>query len=103
MQAKANYILKGTDTLSYNFGGNIFKPDNVFSPAQTTTATMGQGLSTTTTYQDFQLGYLVNPVTNFNIVLGLINRQQRIAGQIKQTQIVYFGIRTSLQNFYFDF
>ncbi len=104
IQLKGNYAVKGNDSLNNNFGGNIFKADNTFpvtqdlSNIQTT-----QGLKTTIMYQDVHIGYLVNPSTNFNIVLGITNRTEQTEKATKQTQFVYFGIRTSLANFYYDF
>lgn len=104
IQLKGNYAVKGNDSLNNNFGGNIFKADNTFpvtqdlSNIQTT-----QGLKTTIMYQDVHIGYLVNPSTNFNIVLGITNRTEQTEKATKQTQFVYFGVRTSLANFYYDF
>ncbi len=104
IQLKGNYAVKGADSLSNNFGGNIFKSDNSFPISQTLeNIHTTQGLKTTLMYQDIQLGYLVNPSTNFNIVLGLTNRTEQTTKGTKQMQFVYFGIRTSLANFYYDF
>jgi hypothetical protein len=64
---------------------------------------MGQGTKTTIMYQDIHLGYLVNPSTNFNIIVGVSNRIETTEKLTSKTQFVYFGIRTSLSNFYFDF
>ncbi|MDQ3048218.1 MAG: hypothetical protein M3R27_11775 [Bacteroidota bacterium] len=104
IEIKANYAEKGTDTLSNNFGGNIFRSDNVFPLTQKmddiyTT----QGLKTYITYQDVHIGYLVNPVTNLNIYVGFSNRVERTDKSTANTQFVYLGIRTSLANFYYDF
>jgi len=104
IQLKGNYAVKGNDSLTFNYGGNIFKADNVFPAAQDMNAIQTtQGVKTTIMYQDIQLGYLVNPSTNFNIVLGFTNRTEQTVKATKQTQFVYFGIRTSLANFYYDF
>lgn len=104
IQLKGNYAVKGNDSLTYNYGGNIFKADNIFPSTQDLNAIQTtQGLKTTIMYQDIQLGYLVNPSTNFNIVLGFTNRTEQTYKGTKQTQFIYFGIRTSLANFYYDF
>ncbi len=104
IQLKANYAVKGVDSLTTNFGGNIFKSDNTFPIAQSLgNIVTTQGLKTTISTQDFQLGYLVNPSTNFNIVLGFTNRIEKTEKTSSATQFVYFGIRTSLANFYYDF
>ncbi|MCX6296949.1 MAG: hypothetical protein NTX97_12985 [Bacteroidetes bacterium] len=104
IELKANYAIKGNDSLNNNFGGNVFKSDNVFPVTQNLdNITFTQGLKTTIMYQDIHLGYLVNPSTNFNIVLGFTNRIEKTEKSTNETQFVYFGIRTSLSNFYYDF
>jgi hypothetical protein len=104
LQLKANYALKGNDSLNNNFGGNVFKADNLFPIAQDLdNISTTQGLKTAIIYQDFHIGYLVNPVTNFNIVLGFTNRIEKTGKQTNTTQFVYFGIRTSIANLYYDF
>jgi len=104
VQLKANYAIKGADSAAFNYGSNIFKADNAFPLAQSlNNITTTQGVKTTIMYQDFHIGYLVNPSTNFNIVLGLSNRTEKTDLKTKQTQFVYFGVRTSLANFYYDF
>ena len=104
IQLKANYIVKGNDSLANNFGGNIFKSDNSFPISQKLeNIETTQGLKTTIIYQDIHIGYLVNPSTNFNIVVGITNRIERTEKMQSNSQFVYLGIRTSLSNFYYDF
>lgn len=104
IEIKANYAVKGADSLTNNFGGNIFKSDNSFPITQKLeNISTTQGLKTTIMYQDIHIGYLVNPSTNFNIVLGFTNRIEKTEKGTSETQFVYFGIRTSLSNFYYDF
>lgn len=100
VEIKMNYAIKGVDSSSINFGGNIFKSDLGVSRMFDT---QGQGLKTTIMYQDIHIGYLVNPATNFNIVLGVSNRIAKTYKTTSTTQFVYLGIRTSLANFYYDF
>lgn len=100
---KFNYAKKGKDSLFANFGGNIFRTDAqlnlpVGQKIQTT-----QGIATILVFQDVHIGYLINPATNLNIVIGLSNRSERAEGKTTHTQIVYVGLRTSLANFYYDF
>lgn len=104
IQLKGNYAVKGNDSLNKNFGGDIFKADNQFSISQPLdNIHTTQGLKTTISTQDVHIGYLVNPSTNFNIVLGFTNRMETTNKGTIATQFVYFGIRTSLANFYYDF
>lgn len=102
-EIKINYAVKGKDSLFTNFGGNIFYSDSQLAfPAGTEVKTT-QGIATTILYQDVHIGYLVNPATNLNIVIGLSNRTERAEGRTANTQFVYLGFRTSLANFYYDF
>ena len=104
IEIKANYAIKGADSSSFNYGGNIFKTDNTFPLQQdVNSVSMVQGVKTTIMYQDIHIGYLVNPSTNFNIVIGVSNRIEKTATSTNNTQFVYFGVRTSLTNFYYDF
>lgn len=104
VEVKMNYAIKGLDSLNNNFGGNIFKSSNTFPISQTLeNITTTQGLKTTIMYQDIHLGYLVNPSTNFNVLLGISNRTEQTINGTNSTQFIYFGIRTSLANFYYDF
>jgi len=104
IELKGNYAVKGTDSAGYNYGGNVFRSSSVFpvdQPLEGIKTT--QGIKTTVMYQDVHIGYLVNPATNFNIVIGVSNRREQALGKANNTQFVYFGIRTSLANFYYDF
>lgn len=103
IQLKGNYAVKGKDSLSYNFGGDIFKSSNTFPVNQSLEGIQTtQGLKTTIIYQDIQIGYLINPARNSNIIIGLINRTE-LGDKKLSTQMVYVGWRTSLANFYYDF
>ena len=104
VEVKLNYAVKGNDSSSLNYGGNIFRSDNTFAINQNTSnISTTQGLKTTLMYQDIHIGYLVNASTNFNIVLGISNRILQTDKTTSKTQFIYFGIRTSLANFYYDF
>jgi hypothetical protein len=102
-EIKINYVIKGTDSLFTNFGGNIFNTDTHTSVPTGRQMHTTQGVSTTIMYQDIHIGYLINPVTNLNIVIGLSNRMEEVQGKTANTQFVYVGLRTSLANFYYDF
>ncbi len=104
MEAKINYAIIGKDSIGRNYGNNIFKSDNTaFYGIHSTIHEMGQGVETTLQIIDFHIGYLVNPSTNFNILIGISNRISTSAIENSPTNYVYFGIRTSLSNVYYDF
>lgn len=48
---------------------------------------------------DLRLGYLINPVSNFNVYVGMFRRDYNSS----ETEWIYFGIKTSLTNYYYDF
>ncbi len=52
---------------------------------------------------DFQTGYLLNPKTNMNFSLGYTNRNDISGTSIMKTQWIYFALRTSLWNKYYDY
>ncbi len=62
-----------------------------------------QGIVTTTIYNDIRLSYLLNPKTNFVVEAGVSDRNFKNSLTDLHTQFFYFGIRTSLENYYFDF
>jgi hypothetical protein len=104
IELKGSYAERGSDTTGHNFGSNIFKTDNSFPLTQKLeNIHTTQGLKTTITYQEIQLGYLVNPATNFNIFIGYTNRTTSNERTESKAQLIYFGLRTSLANYYYDF
>ena len=62
-----------------------------------------QGIVTTIVYADLHASYLLNPKTNFVIEGGVTDRHAKNNFGDLHTQLFYFGISTSLENFYFDF
>ena len=102
-EMKLNYAVKGKDSVLTNFGGNIFYSDNWATIPFAADIKTTRGVLTTIWYQDVHIGYLINPVTHLNLVIGLSNRMETAKGQTANTQFVYIGLRTSLANFYYDF
>ena len=104
IEVKGMYAVKGLDSSTFNYGGNIFRSDErtstnqVFDNMGTT-----EGVKSTVMMEDIHIGYLVNSNTNFNIVVGITNRTEQTGIKTYNTQLVYFGIRTSLANLYYDF
>ncbi len=104
LEYKLNYAMYGADTLNSHWGKDIFKSDYV---AQLGYPSWGnkvlQGVKTTLIYNDCKISYLINPKTNLNISLGVANRIERSALGLRNDLFIYFGIRTSLTNLYYDF
>jgi len=103
-QLKMNYAQVGRDSLSSRYGNNIFISDNnsFYGPTSTINE-QNQGLKSTITNFDIQIGYLINPATNMNIVLGVMNRAESFNNITSTTDFIYIGLRTSLNNIYYDF
>ena len=101
MEAKYIFSQSGREYLNSNMGSNIFLSYD------TRNAEYGnyllQGIVTSIHYADFRLSYLVNPNTNFVVEAGVSDRQYKNKLTDTHTQFFYFGIRTALENHYFDF
>ena len=82
-----------SDTL--NYGGDLRKPDIAVNGPD---GPVVQALI----HVDANVGYLLNPNTNMRIYLGLQRRGLTNATDNEQSSFLYFGIRTSLFNRYYD-
>ena len=100
-QAELMLVVTGLDTAGINYGKNIFK--SYTQPAQFTGNYMAQGLKTNITYLDFKIGYLLNPVYNLRIEAGITNRNATNNFGKTQNNFIYFGIKTDINNRYYDF
>lgn len=98
---KINYIIYGADSANVNYGKDIFRSYNDHPNEYGNF--VGQGIKTTVIYNDFRVSYLLNPKTNLNISLGVSNRSESSDITDKNSTYIYFGLRTSLHNFYYDF
>ncbi|SKB64942.1 hypothetical protein SAMN03080601_00931 [Alkalitalea saponilacus] len=85
----------------YSYGGNIFAP-NLERP-YTYGHEIGQGLRTTITQAGGAISYLINPVNNMNLSMGL-NIRSEVNDRIDRTDThFYVAFRTSLRNIYYNF
>jgi len=96
-EGRYSYAKHGSDTAGLNFGNDIYAPYTTH--AQEYGNYMGQAQEVTLKYTSFMVAYLVNPRTNLNIY---VNYTMRKENSLEQS-LFTFGIRTSLQNFYYDF
>lgn len=106
LMAKAIYAEVGYDPRDsagqyINFGNNVQL--DYQTHAMDYGNRVGQGITTKQVYVELQLGYLVNPATNLRIEAGLTSRMTSNAYNKNSTMLVYFGIRTGLNNRYYDF
>lgn len=95
------YAQYGIDYDGLNYGKNIYNSyDNRVSDYG---VELGQGLNTTVIYNDITVSWLVNPAYNLNIAIGYTNRSYKNDRDNIPTSFVHFGLRTSLNRFYYDF
>lgn len=91
----------GRDTANQNFGNNIYL-DYEFR-AKDYDNYVGQAEEVNLIYTTAQLAYLINRRTNLNVYLKYTLRKETSNTKNTTQGLVTFGIRTSLQNFYYDF
>ena len=98
---KINFICYGADSAGLNFGKDIYQ--SYENHPKVYDNFVGQGVKTNVIYNDLRLSYLINPRTNFNFSIGVTDRYETTDAYKKHTAYFYVGIRTSLNNFYYDF
>jgi hypothetical protein len=107
MDARLMIATQGLDSLSKNYGSNVFRSydDNRVNEIG---VNLFQGIKTNTLFGDIKIGYLVNPRTNLRLELGMTVR--RVSPEVElpnlkaeTTKFFYFGLKTDLYNQYLDF
>lgn len=108
--AKITFGIKGFDyntpQNSYSYGGNIYR-DYSDRNANYDVKT-GQGNKANINIGEFKAGYLINPTTNLKLFGGLLVREfyAPVENQIFKngtTTWFTFGLKSDLNNWYFDF
>jgi hypothetical protein len=100
-EARFSYAKHGSDTAGLNYGNDLFK--NYNEPAQDYYNKLGQAQEVNLEYISLTTAYLVNPSTNLNVYVSYTNRNESSLSISKNRRLITLGIRTSLQNFYYDF
>lgn len=100
-EIKFQYAKMGQNIGALNLGNDIFQSyeKRAFEYGNY----MFNGLENKLNSFDFRIAYMVNPKTNFNIEIGTVMRKFSYSIGQNDSQLFYFGIRTSLENYYFDF
>ena len=101
-QVEVQYASMGRDTGLSNLGNDIFK-DYLTRTNGDYGYRMYGGMKTTLSDVSGKIQYLLNPKTNFVIELGLQMREMKNSVSDQKTTFVTFGIRTALENYYFDY
>jgi hypothetical protein len=100
-EVKFQYAKTGQDTAGLNLGNDLLK--SYETRASEYGNFMFNGIECRLNSVDIRMDYLVNPKTNFNIEVGVVIRKFSNEYTRENSQLIYFGIRTSLENYYFDF
>ena len=103
---KLVYGLKGFDLQGTNFGGDIYKSYD--DREQDYGNKIGQGEKAFILNTDFQVSYLVNPITDLKIFAGVVYRSfspESVSSEFQKTQTTWFtfGVKVDLFNWYLDF
>jgi hypothetical protein len=101
LEGRFSYAKHGSDTAGFNFGNNIYASYDTRTKEYDNY--LGQAQEVNLTYASLMLAYLVNPQTNLNLYVQYTSRNEMIGDTKNQQSLITFGIRTSLQNFYYDF
>ncbi|PTM07869.1 MAG: hypothetical protein DA408_21395 [Bacteroidetes bacterium] len=105
-EAQLNWQQTGLDTLGSNWGGNIYLPNG--AREQEYNNTIAQGIQATTLLVQAKIGWIINPANNLRLEAGYLLRDFQpdlpIGNLVaNQTNYLFVGLRTALNNLYFDF
>ncbi len=101
LSTQFNYAIYGADSGGLNYGGDIFKSyDTRVSDYGNYTT---QGVKTHLWYLDCRVAYMLNPLLNLRVELGVTYR--RLASDLvhQESTWIQLGIRGSFKNLYYDF
>jgi hypothetical protein len=95
-----------TEEDSFNYGGDIYRDER--DRNGNTGIEIAQGNTTSIFHGELQVGYLLNPSTNFKVYASLIYRDfnplVNTATEFKNSTTWFsFGLRTDIFNWYYDF
>jgi hypothetical protein len=102
------FITQGLDSTANtrSFGSDIYKSNE--RRISEYGVELLQGIKAKTTFADFKIGYLVNPRTNLRLETGVTIRRfnpEKEIFSLKRvtTKYFYIGLRSDLNNYYYDF
>ncbi len=100
-KVQVNYAETGTGDETTAVGNNLFISNELRESDDNNTFL--QGDLNKITNADISLSYLFNPINKFNLCLGYHYRNQESTATNLQTKFLYFSVRTSIRNLYYDF
>ena len=98
---KVTYASVGLDSAGRNYGQNIYA-SNLTRVKEFGNET-GQGIKTVIATTHISTSYLLNTKYNLRVELGVAERLQKNTVITQNTNYIYFGLLTTLGNFYSDF
>lgn len=101
IEAKLTHAIHGRDTAGLNLGNDIYKSYDTH--ASEYHCKIAQGQKVTLTNFNAQASLLINPRVNMNAFVGYTYRAEKVNGKSTAQNLITFGLRTSLQNIYYDF
>lgn len=101
VEAKYIHAMQGRDAGGQNMGSNIFA--DYTTHASEYYNEIGQGQKVILQNTSLKAAYLINPRTNMNVYVGFTRRSDDASGSKTASNLLTFGLRTSLQNIYYDF
>lgn len=102
IEAKYLYLIHGQDSAGTNFGNNIFKLYNTRSQ-EYDNKTGQSAIKNIVQYKDITVSYMVHRPSNTCITAGLSSRNAMSDVLTKQQMFYFVALRSTLQNFYYDF
>ncbi len=103
LDIKSNYATASSDSVNTHYGSNIFLPEEMaFRGTKSYNNEIGQGTKAKILNINTQLSYLINPASNLQLFAGIHYRETNIE-TAQNSMFVFFGIRTALANYYYDF
>ncbi len=101
IEGRYSWAMFGADINGSNYGHDI----SLSRYDQTTEngVFIGNGIRNTLTYSGLTASYLLNPYSNFNLFVSILNRKQASEIQTTNDLIFQIGFRSSVRNIYYDF
>ena len=93
--------MHGRDVGGQNMGNTIFA--DYTTRSQEYYNEIGQGQKVILQNTSVKASFLINPRTNMNVYVGFTRRSEDVEGTKTAKNLITFGLRTSLQNMYYDF
>lgn len=103
LEGKLNMLTYGADDPadSLSYGGDLFVSYNYH--AKEYGNFIGQGIENLINFYEVKWGYVINPVTNMRLEVGLLRRDHTVNDVNTVTNWFTFGFKTLMPNRYFDF